>query len=262
MKKLIKILFATLLTMLITLPVNAQELTVEKGTYLEVGQTEEITTVNVYNEQDKPLWKNIEVENIDGMANIFIPLNNPLKTIHVHIVKGDEESVLKVNLTEPHEHMGQHVEFIRPTETEAGRMEYFVCDCGKYFEDRACTKEITEDIDTWSYIAPVPKEEWNGPVAVVERYDGKQVTDDYKPNPTWTEEQVNNYYEKEEVEIQTELEERKEESIKTDDAIENADDVIETNETIEPVVLSVKPVEVEEPTLWERIKDFFANLFE
>ena len=254
MKKLLTVIFTTLL---ISTTAFAQEnITVEKGQYLQVGSVEENVTVNIHNEQDKPLWKNVEVENIDGVANVLIPLNNPLKIIHVHIVKGDKENVLKVNLTEPHKHQGQHVEFIRPTETEAGRMEYFVCDCGKAFEDRACTIEITEDIDEWAYLTPVPKEEWNGPVAVVERYDGKQVTDPTRPNPTWEQEKVEEFYEQEEIEIQKEIEKR---------IVVSEDLEVETqegNEEIKSVAFSVEPVKVEEePTLWERIKAFLINLF-
>ena len=252
MKKILNVIFAAVLALLIVVPVNAQEtLTVEKGTYLEVGNADR---VDIYNELNSAVWKNMEIVN----GSVLIPKDNPLQTVYVHIYKGDEKEVIKCTLTEPHEHKGQYVEFIRPTDTEAGKMEYFFCNCGKYFEDRECTKEITEDIDEWSYIAPVPKEEWNGPVAVVERYDGKQVTDSTKPNPTWTEEEVNNYYEKEEIEIKAELVDRAE-SKEANDVIESNDDVIETNEVIEPVTFAVQPVE--EPTLWEKIKLFFAELF-
>lgn len=254
MKKILTILCATLL--IGTTAFAQEEITVEKGQYLEVGIADR---VDIYNELDTNLiWGNMEVENIDGMANVFIPLNNPLKTIHVHIVKGDEESVLKVHLTEPHEHKGHYVEFIRPTDTKAGRMEYFVCDCGKYFEDKACTKEITEDIDEWSYIAPVPKEEWGegNPVPIVEKYDGKQVTDTTRPNPTWEQEKVEEFYEQEEIEVQKELEERV--IVSEDLEVE----IEEENETIEPVTFFVESVEVEERlTFWERIKAFFMNLF-
>ena len=39
--------------------------------------------------------------------------------------------------------------------TEEGSREYYSCSsCGKFFEDEACTKEIT-DIDTWRVIAPL-----------------------------------------------------------------------------------------------------------
>ena len=258
MKKFIKIIFATMLTFLITLPVNAQEdLTVEKGQYLQVGSAEENVTVNIHNEQDKPIWKNVEVENIDGVANVLIPLNNPLKTIYVHIVKGDEESVLKVHLTEPHEHQGRYVGAVRPTDTEAGNKAYFYCDCGKYFEDKACTIEITEDINTWKYLAPIPKEEWGegNPVPYVEEIDGKNIIDPTKPNPSWEQEKVEEYYKNEEIETQKELEERKEKS-------ETEVETTEPEETIKPMTLSVEPVEVkEEPTFWEKVKMFFINLF-
>lgn len=42
---------------------------------------------------------------------------------------------------------------VAPTTEAEGRKAYYVCpDCGKYFEDAACTKEITEEITVWRVI--------------------------------------------------------------------------------------------------------------
>ena len=242
MKKLLTVLFATLL---ISTTAFAQEnITVEKGQYLQVGSAEENLTVNIHNEYDQLIFEDVEVENINGMANVLIPSNNPLKTIHVHIVKGENESVLKVNLTEPHKHQPHYVDAVRPTDTQAGNKSYFYCDCGKFFEDKACTKEITKPIDEWSYLAPIPREKWDGPAPYVKEIDGDNITDPQKPNPSWEQEKVEEFYEQEEIEIQKKLEERTE------------------IEVIEPMTLSVESVKEEkELTLWEKLKMFFVNLF-
>ena len=261
MKKILIVLIATLL---ISTTAFAQEpeITAEKGQYLEVGSAEENVTVNIHNEEDKPLWKNIEVENIDGVANVLIPLNNPLKTIHVHIVKGDKENVLKVNLIEPHEHQGHYVEFIRPTETEAGNKPYFYCDCGKYFEDKTCTIEITEPIDEWSYLAPIPKEEWGegNPVPYVEEIDGKNTFDESKPNPSWSQEDVEVYYKEEEKQIEKELAERAAEPEK-EEITETVEEpkAVTYSSTLEATPADTQPKE--NITLWDRIKEFFIGLF-
>ena len=268
-----KILLAALLTVLLALPVNAQgvfsvdqeEITATTGDAIELNYENAVGEIEVAvcNEYNQEMWTEYFDPEENGILTITMPECNPLTTAYLHILNGDAEEVVKVTFVQPHEHQPHLVEFIRPTETEPGRMEYFYCDCGKYFEDRGCTKEITEDIDTWSYLAPVPKEEWGegNPVPYIAKYDDKQVTDDSKPNPTWTEEEVNSYYEKEEAEIQTELEERKETSQNEESELVVEDDVIETNEVIEPVTFAVQPVEKEELTLWEQIKMFFINLF-
>ena len=265
-----KILLAALLTFILALPVNAQgafgveqeEITVETGDAIELnyenanGEIE----VAVCNEYDQEMWSEYFGPEENGTLTIKMPECNPLTTAYLHVMNGDAEEVVKVTFVQPHEHQPHLVEFIRPTETEPGRMEYFYCDCGKAFEDRACTKEI-ENPEEWAYLAPVPKEEWGegNPVPYIAKYDDKQVTDNSKPNPTWTEEEVNSYYEKEEANIQTELEERKETSQNEESELVVEDDVIETNEAIEPVTFAVQPEE--EPTLWEQIKMFFINLF-
>ena len=255
-----KFLLALVLSMIMVLPVNAQEITVEKGQYLPVNDADK---VDIYNELDSNLiWEDVPIENIDGVQKVLIPLNNPLKTIHVHIVKGDEENVLKVHLTEPHEHQPHYVDAVRPTDTQAGSKPYFYCDCGKYFEDKACTIEITEDIDTWKYLAPIPKEEWGegNPVPYVPEIDDKNITDPTKPNPSWTEKELNEYkeiYEEKELETEKVL---KEKSIEPEEEVidEIKEEIIDKPE----VVVYKAEAKTEDVSLWDRIKNFFINLFE
>ena len=55
-------------------------------------------------------------------------------------------------------HTVVHHEKVEPTETTEGSKEYWECsECHKYFEDEACTQEITEDIETWKVIPMVKK---------------------------------------------------------------------------------------------------------
>ncbi|MCF0229678.1 MAG: InlB B-repeat-containing protein [Parasporobacterium sp.] len=51
-----------------------------------------------------------------------------------------------------HIHKGTLVQGFEAKCEKAGQKDYYECECGKFFEDAACTKEITEDIDTWKVI--------------------------------------------------------------------------------------------------------------
>lgn len=52
-----------------------------------------------------------------------------------------------------HVHRGTLVPAVSATCKKEGSKAYYVCDCEKYFEDAACTKEITQDIEEWKVIA-------------------------------------------------------------------------------------------------------------
>lgn len=48
----------------------------------------------------------------------------------------------------PHTHVGTKIGLVKATVTANGVKEYYKCSCGKYFEDAACKKEIT-NLDAW-----------------------------------------------------------------------------------------------------------------
>lgn len=263
--------------------IKEAELTVETGQVIELSYENangEIK-VGVCNEFDQEMWTEHFNSEGSGVLAITMPECNPLTTAYLHIINGEAEEVVKVSFVKPHEHQPHLVEFIRPTETEPGRMEYFTCDCGKAFEDKACTKEI-ENPEEWAYLAPVPREDWGegNPVPYIPEYDDKNITDPAKPSPTWTEEQVEEYYEQEEAQIQEELEGRKNivtaspddkksqlisnENIKEDEAFDVLD---ENTQKVNSPMMFTSPsadveVEAEQPvTFWEKIKMFFEKIF-
>lgn len=47
-----------------------------------------------------------------------------------------------------HTHAGTKIDKVKATSASNGVKEYYKCSCGKYFEDAACEKEIT-DLDAW-----------------------------------------------------------------------------------------------------------------
>lgn len=56
---------------------------------------------------------------------------------------------ITVNLTAvDHAHIGEKVTGKNPSYTEDGWKDYYTCDCGKNFEDQACTKPIA-DLESW-----------------------------------------------------------------------------------------------------------------
>jgi len=58
---------------------------------------------------------------------------------------------LASNEEDEHTHSTTLVKGKAPSCTAAGEKDYYKCDCGKYFEDEAATKEIT-DVNTWKVI--------------------------------------------------------------------------------------------------------------
>ena len=72
------------------------------------------------------------------------------ENVEAHIY-GDD-NICDVCGYERHIHSGIKQNGKAATCTAAGAKEYFTCECGKNFEDEACTKEITENIDTWKVI--------------------------------------------------------------------------------------------------------------
>ena len=270
-----KIFIAVLLTLFIATPVKAQgeftasvEPTLIKGEELCVNcenAVDDIIVV-VHNLDGGKLWE--KTYDVSDKIYMDFPEHNPLTGIILHIYSGDVEKVLKVDFIEPHHHVGHLVAFVRPTETEAGNLEYFLCDCGKAFEDRACTVEITEPVETWAYLAPVPKSEWRegDPVPYISEHDDKNITDPNKPNPTWSGDKVKDYYEKKEIRIQNDLAARlDDDSVDQEIGKKNLPEVFEeASEEVseEPIVLSVTSAEKTDLTIWEKIKLFFINLFD
>ena len=55
-----------------------------------------------------------------------------------------QTKVLNDNPVKEHTHIGTQVTGQAPTCTTDGWKDYYKCQCGKFFEDEACTKEITE----------------------------------------------------------------------------------------------------------------------
>lgn len=57
-----------------------------------------------------------------------------------------------------HTHAGTLVKAAAATCTEAGSSAYYICTCGKYFSDAACTKELAKD----SWIVAATGHKWDG----------------------------------------------------------------------------------------------------
>lgn len=91
-----------------------------------------------------------EVVMVDVNGNIKA-LKEGTATITVTTDVGQKTAVCNVTVG----HSPVKTEGKAATCTEEGSREYYSCSsCGKFFEDEACTKEIT-DIDTWRVIAPL-----------------------------------------------------------------------------------------------------------
>ena len=254
MKKLLTVLFATLListTAFAEEPfaINESVISVEKGQPIVINynNAENDILVKVNNEYNSTIWEYTYPANESGYFQIDIPEDNPLTGLILHVYNNDVEKIVKVNFIIPHEHSMTYFDFIRPSDTEPGRRSYFYCPgCGKYFEDRGGTVEITKPIGEWSYLAPVPKEEWDTPAPYIPVEDDKNVTDSSKPNPSWEQERVDEYITNE-----------------TETCIESTPDEHEkfvATYAIEPVTEKIEVVNKPD-TLWEKLKMFFVNLF-
>ena len=268
-KRISGFLFTIVFLAMATLPVMAKEIFtayITEATKSKEGDrvvinydnaSNEDIVIEFNNEYDKKIYTYVYSSETKGKINLELP-PGPITKFFIHIKNGSDEVTLTGEYVFEHEHVGEYVEFIRPTEKDPGRMEYYKCECGKCFEDRECTIEITDNIDTWSYLPPVPREEWRegDPVVYVEKYDGKNTFDPDKPNPTWNEEDVIQYYDQEE-----KLQEPKEnirEVEENENTLQLAAEVEKDIET--PVAYCVEPVKEVKVTVWERIKGFFLRL--
>ena len=141
---------------------------------LVVSEYLDISLYNVfYKENADNVWSS-PIENLSRPAEITLKLQEAIDTDTVKIVheKGDGEIELLDADYDPetkeitfstssfsnyaiaykkapsHTHVGTKIDQVKETCAAYGVKEYYKCSCGKYFEDAACKKEIT-DLDAW-----------------------------------------------------------------------------------------------------------------
>ena len=91
--------------------------------------------------------KGDKIEIMQGDAEITVTEGVSVSNTGTGTVTVNGETVTEEPVVTPHVHGNIiHVDAKAPTATQAGNIEYWLCpDCGKYFSDKALTKEITEE---------------------------------------------------------------------------------------------------------------------
>ena len=91
--------------------------------------------------------KGDKIEIMQGDAEIAVTEGVSVSNTGTGTVTVNGETVTEEPVVTPHVHGNIiHVDAKAPTATQAGNIEYWLCeDCGKYFSDEALTKEITEE---------------------------------------------------------------------------------------------------------------------
>ena len=93
----------------------------------------------VYYEKD---YGSINIaDNIIATASEY---NDGSNAVAYNKTENDKYKWFKSKPTPPHTHSLTKVPAVEPTTAKAGHSEYYVCDCGKWFEDAAGKKEITD----------------------------------------------------------------------------------------------------------------------